>query len=410
MQSDEVNTSATIAGDTLNKLAVFANMVFAGCIAAAMLIMREPPLSILASGLVIGVFIISVIMHKSRQKASRQIAALQNAIAGNKPAEANRQVNKLSHLLGEVFDIWKKHVIRAKTLTEEEVTNLCNRFAQLDQQLKKSIEASKLMVASSEHDMQVIDVRQIFEISEKELLTVLSSLIDAMVEKQEMLANVRNLSGFMDELKHMSDEVSKIASQTNLLALNASIEAARAGEHGRGFSVVADEVRQLSMQSGTTGQEIGKKVASILNAMKTTLEKAEATAKNESVIAESSGKHINRVLEKLRKVTQGFSESSETMQKEGLAISDEINNILVSLQFQDRVTQMLDASCRNVDFLESYIKETSVANQSSAKELEYDVEYVMSSMRREYTMLEQHHAHSGDNGSAASSQDEITFF
>lgn len=57
--------------------------------------------------------------------------------------------------------------------------------------------------------------------------------------------------------------ISEIAQQVNLLALNATIEAARAGEAGRGFTVVANEVKQLSTQTGIAAQRITAHVRQI---------------------------------------------------------------------------------------------------------------------------------------------------
>lgn len=111
------------------------------------------------------------------------------------------------------------------------------------------------------------------EISKKAL-----SLKDSSIARQNDANDTRiNIKKAMDDalekskevekIKVLSDAILQISSKTNLLALNASIEAARAGEAGRGFSVVAEEIRNLAENSKSTVNEIQSTVSIVFEAV-----------------------------------------------------------------------------------------------------------------------------------------------
>ncbi|MGE0199547.1 MAG: GAF domain-containing protein [Candidatus Melainabacteria bacterium] len=93
----------------------------------------------------------------------------------------------------------------------------------------------------------------------------------AVTLSEESQAHMNMLGKSVQEISKISDLIKSIAAQTNLLALNATIEAASAGEAGRGFTVVANEVKELAKQSTASTETIQKRIEEILRNTQETL-------------------------------------------------------------------------------------------------------------------------------------------
>lgn len=307
----------------------------------------------------------------------------------------------LSHLCIGVLPVWSGQIDLARVHTEESITDLASRFDQLSKRIEYSMEG----VRASDRTGLV----DLLTDSQAELNSIIASLRDALTEKEKLLQEVAGLADLTDELKTMAESVAAIAGQTNLLALNAAIEAARAGDAGRGFAVVADEVRALSDLSGNTGTQIANTVAAVNKAIKNTLEMSRQSADRDGAMLTDSERLIGAILERFQVATDQLVDSAEVLYSESKAVGEQIGHVLISLQFQDRVSQIMTHVSQDMERLQLELTTRKDKLDTNRPLDPLNVDDWLAELGRTYTTPEQHALH-GKTQKSSSDATEITFF
>lgn len=146
------------------------------------------------------------------------------------------------------------------------------------------------------------------------------------------------------DISQKTQIINDTAFETHLLSLNASIESSKAGTAGKGYSVVANQIRQLSQKSNSVSEEI-KKLAFSGSAITENLrEKLEQTLTEnieslkliESITLSekeqrNGAESVSHSVQNLTSITNKNSSAAEILAQSAKSLAGQAQNLKTSL-------------------------------------------------------------------------------
>lgn len=339
----------------------------------------------------------------SRRKAMGAIEEITQKINESQKREKDGNLKLLSELkqsVGDIFQIWQMQMDHLRSDGKREVEKLATQFSNIIQRLNIAMDLFQNTINSKTLDENNESVSRLTAEIRASLEGVTTSIRSVLNSKNEVVERIRPLTSYTVSLTEMATEISSIASQTDLLALNAAIEAARAGEQGRGFAVVADEVRRLATNANQSGEKIIQNSAEINKQVHDAIAEVERQSEGEAIEMETADKIIHSVIDKYQNAEITISASAYVIVGISHDIQNGVNESLVSLQFQDRASQMLENMIANIDKAKVGIITAIEALETGHNEKAIDAMQMLEQMKEEYTTSSERSIHGHVSGEA----------
>lgn len=257
--------------------------------------------------------------------------------------------------------------------------------------LISALDAGKMRAAS------LYDNAQVLVGESRQRLAEINSYRRQFEQKiQEEKAAIQGVVTEVEKLKSMTSLIREAVKQANLLAVNGAIEAARVGEAGRGFAVIANEIRKLSGQIETAAIHIEGGVDQVARTVNEQL--VEAIAKG----IEDETKWLVTATSSMNSVSGDFQTSvgelnglSLSTQEVVSSIRDAIIEVLKQVQFQDITSQQIEHVQSGLAMCSELIKTAEqglAGGEVNALDIN-QLDGVMETLRKNYTMQSQHATH-----------------
>ncbi|MBF0100358.1 MAG: methyl-accepting chemotaxis protein [Desulfobacterales bacterium] len=183
----------------------------------------------------------------------------------------------------------------------------------------------------------------------------------AVAQTEKTTDKVNQLGNTANKIGKITEVITEISDQTNLLALNATIEAARAGDAGKGFSVVANEIKELAKQTasatlqikeqisgiqGSTSETVKdiKEISSIINKVNEIVSVIAASVSEQSITTKEIASNVSQVSTGLSQVNKNTANNSDVSSEIAKDIADANKSVektlKISFQINERASNL----------------------------------------------------------------------
>lgn len=211
-------------------------------------------------------------MYRKQQAVIEQVETLNNrsqdeaAISRELSASLEEMAGALEHSSQKFLETTRNvdglvNSIQNATGQATRMAQTTERTAQDLDQIGEALDRLRAGVTSTADSSAA--VKQDAEQGVKVVTTFTSEMDRIDEESRKAIAAMQRLNRQTAEVTKIIEVIKDLVSDTELLAFNAAIIAAKAGAEGRGFSVVAEEIRDLADRTTTSADEIESIIKSI---------------------------------------------------------------------------------------------------------------------------------------------------